>query len=696
MISNRRNFLKLSGITGVSLAGTLFMPIHASQKKLQSAFGGEPVVPSLEPLNRFPRMVHEYFVGLVRHVEQTGNERRSMLRTRQDAEVYVNEVREKIKQCFDPLPEKTPLNARITGIIERDTYTIEKLIYDSRPEFPVTANLYMPKNGKFPLPAVVGTCGHSDSGKAEPAYQSFAQGLVRQGYVVLIYDPIGQGERTQYSTSDRKSRYGIGVPEHLHIGNQMILTGESLSSWFVWDGIRAIDYLLSRQEIDVDHIGVTGNSGGGTQATWLCGVESRLSMAAPSCFITTFLHNMENELPVDTEQCPWGALYKGLDHSDFIAAMAPNPVIILGQEKDFFDVRGTEESFIKLKHIYRLLGAEQNIQLFIGSDYHGYSQGNREAMYSWFNRVTKNSETKVEPSLTLEKEETLWCTPGGQVGESGAHTVFSFISQLSVSLKKERNIADENELKQAIITTLRLPLNEGVPDFRILRPAEERFYPKKFACTYAVETEPGICALVYRLSDNPLYSRPSQGYKRALLYVSHQSADNELRQDTLLTELIRDELNFAVYTCDVRGIGESQPNTCGIGFQEPYGSDYFYAVHSIMLDYPYLGQKTYDVLRVISWLKSFGHEEIHLVGKGWGAIPVTFAALLSDTVTQVTLKNAPTSYSDIAEYENYNWPLSTLLPGVLKTFDLPDCYHALAIRKGLRQIEPWDAAGKVV
>jgi len=81
-------------------------------------------------------------------------------------------------------------------------------------------------------------------------------------------------------------------------------------------------------------------------------------------------------------------LHLGLDHSDFIAAMVPKPVILLGQEKDFFDARGLKESFIRLKHLYRLLGAEENIRLFIGSGYHGYSQENREAMYNWFNQVT--------------------------------------------------------------------------------------------------------------------------------------------------------------------------------------------------------------------------------------------------------------------------------------------------------------------
>ncbi len=136
------------------------------------------------------------------------------------------------------------------------------------------------------------------------------------------------------------------------------------------------------------HLGITGNSGGGTMTTWLCGVEDRWTMAAPSCFVTEFRRNMENELGADMEQCPPRALALGLDHEDFLAAMAPKPVIILAKEKDYFDARGNEAAYHRLKQLYRLLGADENVAYFVGPTYHGYSQENREAMYRWFNRCT--------------------------------------------------------------------------------------------------------------------------------------------------------------------------------------------------------------------------------------------------------------------------------------------------------------------
>ncbi len=671
--------------------------LHASPARARSSSDSR----SFEPLNRFPRMVQEYFVQAVRRAEKRADQRREALKTKADAEAYVGDVCEKIQQSFGPWPEKTPLKPRVTGVVERDTYKIENIIFESRPDFLVTANLYIPKGRPFPLPGVVGTCGHSETGKAVEPYQSFAQGLARLGYVVLIYDPIGQGERLQYPDESRKSRIGVGVREHLYAGNQQFLVGEFIGSWRAWDGIRALDYLLSRDEVDPKHVGVTGNSGGGTMTTWLAGVESRWTMAAPSCFVTTFRRNMENELPADTEQCPPRALALGLDHADFLAAMAPKPVIILAKEGDYFDARGSEEAHRRLSHLYELLGAKGNVGLFIGPGYHGYSQESREAMCQWFNNVTRISDAKNEPKLTIEKDETLYCAPRGQVCELNSRPVYSFTKELSQQLAKTRRKSpSEAELSRRIVEVLRLRAVAGpkasktAPEYRIFRNWRSRGYPKQFWTTYMVETEPGIAAVVYRLSDERLLSRPPKGQKRAILYISHQSSDAELRTEPLIKELIAAEPNAAFYTCDVRGIGESQPDTCDENsYLNAYGCDYFYAIHSIMLDKPYPGQRTHDILRVLQWLQAQGHEEVHLVAKGWGTIPATFAAVLSDQVKQVTLKNALTSYSDIAESQTYSWPLSSLVPNILKSFDLPDCYKALQ-SKHLKQIDPWGAEGK--
>lgn len=686
---NRRELVQLaaSQLAGLGLAGPLLAAPPAKKPMAPAKRPALPVVPL--PLNRFPQMMQEYMVRRVCQAEQAGLRMKNALRTKADAERYVQSARERIAQCFGPMPEKTPLEPRVTGVVERDAYRIEKVIFQSRPGLLVTGNLYVPKGRKFPLPGVVGTCGHSHNGKAAEAYQSFAQGLARMGYVVLIFDPLGQGERFQYTDETLKSFIGPGVAEHLHGGNQQFLVDEFFGAWRAWDGIRALDYLLTRPEVDPRHLGVTGNSGGGTMTTWLCGVEPRWTMAAPSCFVTTFRRNMENELPADTEQCPPKALALALDHDDWLAALAPKPVIILAKEKDFFDVRGSVEAYQRLKRLYRLLGAEDNVSLFVGPTEHGYTQENREAMYRWFNRVTGVSDATAEPKLVIEKDETLWCTPRGQVVDLDSKPFYSYTRQASIAEKAKRKPLAGDGLKASVRRVLHLRESTAAPEYRILRTIGGRKYPKRFFTTYLVQTEPDVHATVYRLADESLCSRPPQGAERAVLYVSHQSSDAELRNEPLCAELVKAEPDSAVYTCDVRGIGDSQPNTCGTDtFLNPYGNDFFYAIHAIMLNEPYVGQRTRDILCVLQWLAAGGHRQVHLAAKGWGAIPATFAALLAPSVVQVTLKNALTSYAEVAEAVRYKWPLSALLPGVLKQFDLPDCYRALAAKR-LQQIDPW-------
>ncbi len=675
---SRRTWLQS---TALAAAGAILEPWMIAAPAAERPQNPKPLL----PLNRFPRMVQEYFVEQLREFARKNHETKARLKTKPDAEAYVRSVREKILSCFGPFSEKTPLNARITGELQRDSYSIQKIIFESRPGFFVTGNLYLPKNRSVPLPAVLGTCGHSNGGKSEPAYQSFSQGLARLGYIVFIIDPLGQGERLQYPDGQGKSKIGVGVMEHLYAGNPQFLIGEFLGAWRAWDAIRALDYLLSRTEVDPRHVGVTGNSGGGTMTTWLCGVEPRFTMAAPGCFVTSFQRNLENELPADTEQCPPRVLSLGLDHEDFIAALAPKPVILLAKQKDYFDIRGTEAAYRRLKQLYALLGAAENIAMFAGPTSHGYTQENREAMYRWFNRVTGVSSQSTEPPLTLEKEETLSCTTHGQVSELNSRTIYSFTAARSKELAAARQTLTRDQLIQKVSALLKLPRRTETPDYRILR-SRGRNYPLPRATCYAVETEPGLHALVYRLGTEPLEARPPLGPARAVLYVSHQSADAELRDEPLVRELISTEGKAVFYACDLRGIGESRPDTCGENsYLDPYGSDYFYAIHSIMLDKPYVGQRTHDLACVIQWLANAGHREIHLAAKGWGTLPAVFAALLSDAVVQVTLKDSLDSYALIAESEKYSWPLSSFVPGVLKEFDLPDCYRQLEEKK-LRRI----------
>ena len=667
---------------------------------------------SRQPLNRFPRAVHEFLIKQVRRAARVSASRREKLDGRGAAAAYVTQLRQTISECFGPLPERTPLNPQVTGTLQREGYRVEKVIYESRPQFLVTANLYIPA-GEGPFPAVLGVCGHSAEAKAFEPYQSFAQGLARLGFVCLIIDPIGQGERLQFPTpaDAQTSQYGNGVAEHLHGGNQQYLVGDFFGTWRAWDGIRGIDYLLSRPEVDGTHIGVTGNSGGGTMTTWLTGLDNRITMSAPSCFVTTFLQNLENELPADTEQCPPDVIAAGLDHGDFYAASAPHPVTLLAERFDFFDIRGTRQAFTQLQQVYKHFDAAEAVRLHVGDSGHGIPAPARLAMYQTFCEAAGLPIPEAEPKLTLEKASDLWATPAGQVAPLGSKSIATFTAEKAESLASRLSEPLRGEeLRTAIWEVLRVgidrhdpaahgrrdggtigldPKLQHPPHARILRPLNGRGYPSRYATAYALETEPGLFAVTTRLNDEPLYALPARQNNPAIVYVAHRSADAELRGEPLLRQLIDQTPQTTVYACDVRGIGETQPDIAGQDtFLSPYGSDYLHAAYALMLGQPVLGGRTHDLLRVIDWVRSLGHPSVQLVGMGWGAIPVTFAAVLHDGVNQVTLKHALESYQSVAQTADYAWPLSMLVPGILGHFDLPDCYAELAA-KDLRQIEPW-------
>ena len=642
----------------------------------------------MDPLNRFPQVMQEYLVSRVREVNCANRERIMALRTKKDALAYQDQLRRDMRKVFGPRPPRTALKPRIVGELDRDSYRVEKIIFESRPNLPVTANLYLPKGLRKPAPGVVGVCGHSAEGKGGMTYQSFAQGLARKGYVVLIFDPFSQGERLQYPDGKGGSIVGGCTTEHNFMGRQTILVGPYFGSWRVWDGIRALDYLLTREEVDPARVGLTGNSGGGTMTTLILANEDRFAMAAPSCYITSWQCDAENELPADSEQQPFWSLGLGMEMNDLLMLQAPKPLIVLTQESDYFDVRGAMDTYDKLKHLWKLLGAEDNVEFFTGPRVHGYWIENREAMYGFFNKHAGVRAPKKEPELTLEAQEDLWCTKSGQVDELKPATVHDFVREQSRQLATERGQVSGDELVRSARKLLNLPERDGPPWYRILRPTSGRQWPRTCAATYLVETEcehGGRC-LHYKLEDEARASRPLPGSGPATLYLPDLSSDMELRDEPLAKQLAKSEKAF--FACDYRGIGELIPNSCGVKtFEHIYGCDYFYASYAEMFGQSYLAWRVHDVLCVLDLMAEYGYDRVHVAGVGRGALVGAFAALLDERVREVTLKRAPLSYSDMAETRMNQWTQSAMLPQVLRHFDLPDVYRALQAKK-LKLIQP--------
>lgn len=644
------------------------------------------------PEHVYPRMVHDFYAERIRTIEAERDARLAAIRTADDARKYAAQVREKARACFGPRPESTPLNVRVTGTLEREAYVVDKLIYESRPGYHVTACLYRPKTDG-PHPGVLGLCGHSVNGKAHPNYQQYCRSLATMGYIVLMPDPVSQGERYQYEEADRNWQWRDPCKEHNIAGAQMSLVGDFFGMWRAWDAIRGLDYLLSRPDIDKSRVGVTGNSGGGTLSSYVNLLDDRITMTAISCFITTFRSNFDNELPADSEQYPPGIIGAGLDMGDYILAQAPRPTLLLGQAHDFFDIRGLKRTFEQCRRVYDLLGAGDSVQMHIGPGIHGYWTENRQAMYRFFKSHARVDAPPAETTDAELSEADLQVTPAGKVTDlPGNRRVYQFTADTARALSRSRPKLSGDTLIKAINDVLNLSPRTSLADYRKLRARGNDYaQPYERVHLFAVQTEPSLPPVEAILhawqrdkESEEIEAIPQRA--SATVCIPHISSRSDITGGEM--PIKADELVFSI---DARGIGMSTAMTCNDRqFFALYGADYMYAGHGLMLGQSYVGRRVHDVLTTLDLLVASGTKEIHLIGRGLGSVLAAFAGALHPNVSRVTLKHHLPSFESLATANATYWPLSSLPRGILKTFDLPDVYQLLT-SKQLKLTDAWDA-----
>ena len=292
------------------------------------------------------------------------------LKTRAGYDAYRKALKAKMMSAIGTMPERTPLNARTVATLKREGYSIEKVIFESMPGVFVTANLFVP-DGAGRRPAVVMSCGHADTGKDCDTYLRACVIAAGHGFVALMFDPYYQGERR---TSLRRG----SCSSHNEMGLRGSLIDWSAPLLRIWDGMRAIDYVLTRPEVDPARIGYMGQSGGGTMTALMEAADDRIRAAAPSCYLTSLRALCEQMGPQDGEQNIYGQLSFGLNHTGYV--LIPDiPVAVTCKFSDMFPYSGVRTLFKTVRTLEANVGIGERAFLNCAPGPHGWTEATEQS-----------------------------------------------------------------------------------------------------------------------------------------------------------------------------------------------------------------------------------------------------------------------------------------------------------------------------
>jgi len=574
---------------------------------------------------------------------------------------YQRKRRGFLDRTFGPLPERVPLNAQVTKTIDRDGYTIENVLFESLPGFHVTGNLYRP-SGDGPFPGVLLPCGHSANGKAYSSYQKASILLAQHGFVVLCFDPVGQGERRQL-IGDKPHPIRKPRGEHNTLGVAPILLGRALAAMMVWDGMRGIDYLCNRPDVDPDRIGCTGISGGGNLASYLMAFDKRIVAAAPGCFMTTHRRKNESPGPGDAEQNLFAQIREGFDHPDFILTRAPRPTLILAATQDYVPIEGTWKAFRQAKRFYTRLGYPERVDLLEANEKHGFTRRMREGSVRFMARWLQGRELEVfeAEEVPILADADLQVTPHGQVRWlPGARSIFDVFEETEKSLAAKRPKLTEDIVRK--VTGIRPLAQLPKPEVDVLRSGsrETSDRPSDRTLTSSATTPTKLIIRPELGIALPALHWP--GGKREPILLA---PGNGMNSDVAEARRLHGH-GHPVLIVEVRDTGETKTRNWRF-----YGADSFIGQ---MLGRSWLAMRTEDLLVSARWLaETSGRDAVMLQATG-ETVPAALHArfLESGLIPKVTTNDGLTSWRGLmTEHQAYPH-VHQAVHGVLRFYDLPD------------------------
>lgn len=622
------------------------------------------------------RLAHEAF--------DARDARYETMKSMASIEMYQMRMRHNFVNSLGGFWDRTPLNARTIERFEHAGLGVEKVIFESQPGFYVTGTVFTPsaKSADRRAPAVLVLCGHSAAAKAY--YQNVAAAMARAGMVALCMDPIGQGERKQLSSVlDTRGNPLGSTTEHMIGGVGPLLLGRSITTYMIWDGMRAIDYLQSRDDVNGERIGVTGNSGGGNQTAYLMALDDRVTAAAPGCFITTTRRKNESPGPGDAEQNIFGQIAYGMDHADYIMMRAPRPTLILSATQDYVPIEGAWEAYREAKRLYARMGYAERVDLIEVDEKHGYSLQLREGAVRWMQRWLLNKDDDIsEQPYEMLAEERLLCTPSGNVSElPGAKSVFDLYRDDAAILSQKRA---QQATGSAEGMRDRIRQTSGIRPLASLPPLTQASV-KNVQQSLAPNTGHNITRQSLRW-DNDIdlptlvYHQPkTQKPQSPIRLTLYANADGKHHAQDEIDALMNEA--DIVMAVDLRGYGETATTTWRYSSTANYiGNDAAEFFIANMLGKSILAMRAEDILVAARHFKNEHPKgQLRIVAVGAAGVPAMHAAALEPELFDggIEWRGVLESWQSVIDHSSTKEGLppvsiANTVYGALKVYDLPD------------------------
>ncbi|MFC1558447.1 alpha/beta hydrolase family protein [candidate division KSB1 bacterium] len=610
------------------------------------------------------------------------------MKTKTDWLKRQQKVREILMNTVGPFPEKTPLNPKVTGVLKKDGYRVEKIVFESMSEFYVTGCLFIPDGIKGKRPAILKFMGHNQYSYKEDLYQTVILNLVKKGFIVFAIDPLGQGEHVQYYDPELKfSAVGYSVIEHSYFGAQCFLSGSSCAKYFIWDGIRAIDYLISRNEVDDKRIGVTGLSGGGTISSYMCAFDDRIKAAVPMNWPNASRRLIESSGIADAESNIYHQFLNGITYADLLELRAPKPTLMVFTTRDYLNIQGAREAYIETKKAYKAFGKEVNLQ-FSEDDYkHWFTRKNSEAAYAFFQKHLDLPGDPTEEKVEMLTHEELTVTPTGQALTSyGGDAIFDvnkreteeLMKNLAMSRKNIEQHIDKVKIKAMEISGYSVPLSNTSPVF-CGRYQRDEYNVEMYVLQG--EKDYVIPLLLCVPRDNKKHP--------AVIYIHPEGKSAEVSPGGEVEKLVKK--GFIVAMPDLLGIGETKMDSK----LRPFRDDMI----GVIIGRSLVGIQAGDIVRAANFLKTLENVDEDNIGAAAVnamCLPLIHAAAFEPSIKNVTLIESLISYRSVAmnrffkidiikRSEEYWHPIevdfASGIAGVLTGYDLPDLIGSIAPRK---------------